>query len=300
MKKKRNKYDIVIAICAAVLVTVSTILICERISGIKADSAQRDARKLMEQGMRNASPVRIEPVAEAPSDQSERSEQTRPALDPEPAESTDEEQETRDGFLLLLEQNEHFVGWLTAGESIDYPVVQDDNEYYLTRNFFDEHDKNGVPFMDEHNRLLPKDDVLIIYGHNMKSGAMFGRLRDYLDADYLSDHPVVSFRTIHDDEDVYYTPIAAFHASTFRNNRNFFDARRINFDSEETYQSYLDEVTGRSAWKARVDAVPGDRLLVLMTCSYVYDYGRLLLVCRELRENESPESISALYADPVK
>ena len=176
-------------------------------------------------------------------------------------------------------------------------MVQSDNQYYLTRNFFDERDKNGVPFMDEHNSLTPKDDVLIIYGHNMKSGAMFGRLNDYLEYDYLSKYPVVNFRTIHDEDDVFYTPIAAFELSAFRNDKYYFDVKRINFDSDEAFQSYLDEVTARSAWKAEVDAEPGDRLLALMTCSYIHDYGRLLLVCRELREGESPASVKALYSE---
>ena len=285
MKKKLNKYDIVIAVCAVVLITVSTILVCESFSDIKADSAQSDAKQLMEQGMRSASAA-TEPPAEASFDPDEQTEDIEPKV--------------QEDFLPLLEQNDHFAGWLTAGKYIDFPVVQDDNKYYLTHNFFDEHDINGATFLDEHNSLTPKDDVLIIYGHNMKSGAIFGRLKRYLEFDYLSQYPIVGFRTVYDEEDVYYTPIAAIDVSVFGNDKHYFNVKRINFDTDADFQDYLDEAAERSVWQPKVDVCPEDKLLVLMTCSYIYQYGRLLVICRQLREDESPESVTALYSVPAE
>ena len=38
-----------------------------------------------------------------------------------------------------------------------------------------------------------------------------------------------------------------------------------------------------------------DKLLMLVTCSYFQEDGRFVLVCRALRENETPEQISELY-----
>ena len=294
MKKKLNKRTVVIVISALVLIAVCGILAGERISGLRAAKVQSETKQLMELGKQSAAAAAaVLPSAEP---------RTEPA-EPVPAEAesgeeepiTADEQGVENDFLPLLKENENLVGWLTAGDSIDFPVVQLDNAFYLNHNFFGEADNNGTPFLDEENSLEPRDDVLMIHGHHMKSGAMFGRLKRYLDFDYLCENPIVTFRTVRDEEDVYYTPIAAINISLNTKDKNYFSPRRFNFDSDEAFQAYLNEVTSRSAWRAKTDAVPGDDLLVLATCSYIYGYGRLLLVCRALREGETPASVTALY-----
>ncbi len=205
-------------------------------------------------------------------------------------------------FLELYEENKHTVGWLTLGEKIDYPVVQYDNEYYLTHNFFAERDSNGTLFLNMDNRLWPRDDVLLIHGHNMKSGAMFGRLTRYEQYDYLIKYPIVTFRTIYDKEDVYYVPIAGFNASMIPGNSEYFDITRFNFEndivedialaeengrSSTMYQQYLNDVQARSLWKSPMDVNVQDELLILVTCSYRNEDGRFMLVCRKLRADET-------------
>ena len=290
MQKKLNKRTIVIVVCLLVIAVVCAVLLGERISSMQARKVQSEAKQLMEQGKKNTASAAKKPAVAMAEDLQMESETGEE--EPEPA----TEPEVQSDFLPLMSENEHLVGWLTAGEYIDFPIVQYDNSYYLNHNFFGVSDSNGVPFLDENCDLFPRDAVLIIHGHNMKSGAIFGRLKRYLDFGYLSKNPVVSFRTIYDEGDVYYTPIAAFNISSYGKDDHYFDVKHVNFDSNEDFQSYLDEITERSAWEAKTDAVPGDRLLILVTCSSIYKNGRLLLVCRELREGESPESISHLYS----
>ena len=80
--------------------------------------------------------------------------------------------ERHSDFDALYEENPDIAGWLTAGEDISYPVVQRDNIYYLDHNYFGERDANGTLFLNEQNALNPRNHVLLIHGHNMKSGAM--------------------------------------------------------------------------------------------------------------------------------
>lgn len=148
----------------------------------------------------------------------------------------------QEAFQELYNQNKHIIGWLTAGERIDYPVVwyEGNNDYYLHHDFFGKNDNNGTLFLNGNNRFFPANDVWLIHGHNMASGAMFATLGKYRDYRYLCEHPLVEFRTIYDAEMVYYVPIAAFDASMIRGNRGYFNVTQIAFpDDQEATASPL-------------------------------------------------------------
>ena len=82
----------------------------------------------------------------------------------------------QESFAELLRYNPDTVGYLSIGETVDLPVVQreNDNEYYLTHAYSGEEAREGALFLDGANRL--SDENLIVYGHNMRNGTMFGEL----------------------------------------------------------------------------------------------------------------------------
>lgn len=234
----------------------------------------------------------------------------------EPGE-TDGEPEIQEDFRELYEVNGDIIGWLTAGDSVDYPVVQGDNDYYLTHSFEGKSDANGTIFLNSCNTLDPRDDVLLIHGHRMNSGVMFGKLDRFLDFDYVRRFPLVMFRTIHDPEEVFYTPVAAFDAAMLPDSSCFFDAGQIIFPDDgdtdepedaddvndgvrrsEAFADYIRDISERSRWTPLTDVKVGDRLLALITCSYsgTNEDERLLVICRQLREDETPEMITELYS----
>ena len=207
-------------------------------------------------------------------------------------------------FAALYEQNPDVVGWLKGGENIDAPVVQRDNEYYMDHNFFGAEDRNGTLFINADNELDPRDDVLLIHGHNMKNGDMFGKLLSFREESYMREHPLVSFQLATGEGEPWYVAIAAFDASMLPDERSYFDITQILFDSDPvpagqenaprrsaSFQAYLDSLQKRSYWPSPVDVSVEDRLLMLITCSYEQEDGRFVLVCRQLREGETPESI---------
>lgn len=213
-----------------------------------------------------------------------------------------EEPVIHEDFIELYEKNPHLIGWLSAGEKIDYPVVQYDNEYYLHHDYFGNADDNGTLFVNAANHINPRDSILLIHGHNMKSGAMFGDLDCFRDYDYLCEYPIVTFRTIWDEEDVCYVPIAAFDASMNPDANGYFNIGRIRFDFDiaadedmparsSELEAYIEAMRELSFWKAPVEADSTDQYIMLVTCSYSHDDGRMMLVCRKLREDENQESV---------
>ena len=58
------------------------------------------------------------------------------------------------------------------------------NEYYLNHNFNQEEDKNGCIFMDYQCDAVNGCDNIILYGHHMQSGKMFGTLNKYSNESY--------------------------------------------------------------------------------------------------------------------
>ena len=144
----------------------------------------------------------------------------------------------------IYRKNIDVVGWLKAGEKIDYPVCQFDHDYYLHHDMKGKSDINGTLFVNEWNSLWPRDDVLVILGHNMRSGAMFGTLKGYNEYEYVCEHPLISFQTIYDKDEVWYTPVAGFNASMNEDNRSYFDLLGICYPEEEEES---EEEPGREA-----------------------------------------------------
>ncbi len=113
----------------------------------------------------------------------------------EPAETTKYEYKPKN-LTVLFEKNNECVAWLTVPESvINYPVMHtvDNPEKYLNKNFEGEKSNSGVPFIDYRCNL--QNGNIIIYGHNMKNGTMFGSLKKYKDKQYKKEHQIIYLQT---------------------------------------------------------------------------------------------------------
>lgn len=198
----------------------------------------------------------------------------------------------QESFAELLAHNPETVGFLQIDSELSLPVVQreNDNEYYLTHTFDGAEAIEGALFMDGMNRLVPEDDCLIVYGHNMKNDTMFGRLSAYGDVDYLKQHSIVRFDTLYENR--LYVPFAAFAASTAPGDRRYFDVRQFVFDAGE-FEKFVLKLQSRSVFRAPIDVREGDRLLLLVTCDYRNREGRFILALRQLRPDESEANVWA-------
>lgn len=189
-----------------------------------------------------------------------------------------------DQYKSLYNSNKTLIGWLNIADTIiDYPVMQtEDNEFYLTHNSNLEEDRNGALFLDSHCDIKNPGTNFIIYGHNMKSGKMFGSLDRYADYAYYEKHKEIRFDTLY--EEGTYEVMYVFRSHVYKQDEvafkyyQFFDA-----NSEEEFQSYMKEMDALSLYDTGVEAAYGDHLLTLSTCDYEEQDGRFVVVAKRVK-----------------
>jgi sortase B len=186
-------------------------------------------------------------------------------------------------YETLYNKNKKLIGWLKIDDTnIDYPVMQtSNNEYYLDHNYNQEYDKNGSLFLDAECDIVNRNTNLIIYGHHMSSGKMFGNLNKYSSEQYYKDHSTIQFDTIY--EKGTYQVMYVFRSKIYNEDEitfkyyQFFDA-----SSEQEFNSYMQEMAALALYDTGVTASYGDQLLTLSTCDYSEEDGRFVVVAKRI------------------
>lgn len=190
-----------------------------------------------------------------------------------------------DGYLA----NEDMVGWLVIpGTNINYPVMwtPEDENYYLYRDFDKRDNKNGSLILDTDSCLNPLTTNLIIHGHNMKSGEMFGNLTDYEKKDYYLEHPQIILYTKECQRN--YEIIAVFRSQVYKKSDNVFKYYKFfQADTENEFHDFYENIKELSLYDTGVNATFGDRFITLSTCVYHVTNGRFVVVAKELPPGDS-------------
>lgn len=195
--------------------------------------------------------------------------------------------EVLDEYKSLVNKNKKLIGWIKIDDTnIDYPVMQtSDNEYYLDHNLNQEYDKNGSIFMDKDCDVLKPSTNLILYGHHMQSGKMFGELDRYSDVKYYETHKYIDFDTIY--EKGIYEVMYVFRSRVYSEEEVVFKYYQfIDAVSELEFDSNMNEMAAASLYETGVTANYGDRLLTLSTCDYQEKNGRFVVVAKKVAEKE--------------
>lgn len=191
-------------------------------------------------------------------------------------------------FYELQRQNPDIVGWLKIDGVLEEPVLQRDNEYYLTHNVRHEKSVTGALFLEESCNLDAVPTQIVIHGHNMKEGAMFGSLKKYKvkDASFYRSHPFIEFNTIYENSRYVIFAVAEvdIRSGNVAHLPFWYQSR---FSSVSAFESYVQKARALSQYRCNVDVVPGDRLLTLATCNGSEENKRLVVMARRIRENES-------------
>ena len=196
-----------------------------------------------------------------------------------------EEKEILDEYKTLFNKNKKLIGWIKIEDTvIDYPVMQTvNNDYYLDHNFNQEKDKNGCIFMDYQCDVIEGSDNVILYGHHMQSGKMFGSLHKYSSEEYYQEHPKIQFDTIY--EKGTYEIMYVFRSKVYsEENVTFKYYQFINANSEKEFNSYMNDMKALSLYDTQVTANYGDKLLTLSTCDYQEKEGRFVVVAKRVNE----------------
>jgi sortase B len=165
----------------------------------------------------------------------------------------------------LRAQNSEIVGWIDvdAIESLSYPVVRhDDDAYYLNHSYLGAANSSGAIFMETANSGDFADAYTIIYGHNMKSGKMFGSLKKFVDPNFYAQNG---------GGVTLYTPAGTYRYQIFSVEYvGDTDARvySVGYGHDAAYQSFLEDMKARSLYDTGVDISADSEVLTLSTCSY--------------------------------
>lgn len=187
-------------------------------------------------------------------------------------------------YKMLYSLNQKLIGWVKIDDTyIDYPVLQtSNNEYYIDHNFDQEQDRNGSIFLDAACTILPRSTNLILYGHHMRSGRMFGQLNKYSSESFYEEHKLIQFDTIY--ERGTYEVMFVFRSKVYEESEIVFKYYQfINAASETEFNSYMREMAEMSLYDTGVTAEYGDELLTLSTCDYYTDYGRFVVVAKKVK-----------------
>ena len=186
-------------------------------------------------------------------------------------------------YETLYNKNKKLIGWLKIDDTnIDYPVMQTtDNTYYLDHNYNQEYDKNGSIFLDYNCSVYPRSTNMIVYGHHMKSGNMFGNLQKYAKESYGKKHSIITFDTIY--EKAQYQVMYVFRSQVYNEDDIVFKYYQfIEANSETEFNSYMQEMSALSLYDTGVTAEFGDSLLTLSTCDSSQTDGRFVVVAKRI------------------
>ncbi|WP_432627004.1 class B sortase [Brotaphodocola sp.] len=197
--------------------------------------------------------------------------------------------ESRD-YARLAEKNSDFEGWIwIPGTAVDLPVMNDpqDPQKYLRKDFWGKTSLGGSLFLAEGCTM--DSDCLLIYGHNMRNGAMFGSLGRYRKREYWQQHRWIEIYMPKEQREyevfaVFQTTVPELASATETDAadlKNGFPYYRYagNFDQGE-FQAFVGEICRRACYDTGIVPEFGEQILLLSTCSYHAKDGRLVVAAK--------------------
>ena len=164
---------------------------------------------------------------------------------------------------LQKEVNPDVVGWIEFDNKeigISYPIMkgEDDNEYLKTTYAGDSNSAGSI-FMEAANTADFQDFHTIIYGHNMKNGTMFGKLKKYREEDFYEEN---QYFTVYTADEVYRYRIFAYYDVPA--DGRVYD---IYFESGNERQELIYYMIQESYLDSDILPAITDKIMTLSTCT---------------------------------
>lgn len=191
-------------------------------------------------------------------------------------------------YANLLEQNEDMIAWIQIDDTkIDLPIVQtpEDEDKYLLLDFEGNYNVNGTLLMDTDSDASKPSTNIIVHGHNMKSGEMFGDLDLYADETYAKEHEIIT--VFYQGVKKEYQVMSTFYSQVYKKTDTvfkfykFFEATNL-----EEFNDYYENCKQLALFDTGVEAEFGDEFLTLSTCAYQVENGRFVVVAKMINEEE--------------
>ncbi|MCL2518961.1 MAG: class B sortase [Oscillospiraceae bacterium] len=163
------------------------------------------------------------------------------------------------------------------GTEIDYPVMQSkDNDYYLNHAWDGSRLPAGAIFADYRNeRAIMKNFNTILYGHNVKSGAMFNNVTKYLDEEFFYKNKYIELSTT---TGIYTYEIFSIHKASFDD-----DYIKTGFATYDEFVEFCYKLQNLSLYNKNMDFSWNDHILTLSTCTNVLQSERYALHAKHVK-----------------
>lgn len=186
----------------------------------------------------------------------------------------------------IYELNSDLVGYINfpySGLNLRYPVMQtpEDDDFYLTHDFYGKESIVGCPYVPASCNVFKPSDNIVIYGHNLKTGAMFSKLTYYREKSYWENHQTFYFDTLYERHTYQIFAVFKTAAKQFTDDGQHwgFPYHRLNeFATAEEFDKFIADVKGAAfteggykGWTFYDTGITpqyGDKLVCLSTCEY--------------------------------
>lgn len=191
--------------------------------------------------------------------------------------------------------NKDAVAWLSVDSTAMNNVVMQtpaDEEFYLKKNEKGHYSAAGCLIMDT-DSIVGKGSKaagystkpstnLIIHGHHMKNGTMFGDLDKYKDQTYGKSHKIIKLTTLEESRE--YQVISVFYSQVYDVNMDVFKYYQFfQADTQAEFDTWYNSIKGLSIYDTGVTATFGDEFITLSTCAYQTDDGRFVVVGKRVK-----------------
>lgn len=195
-------------------------------------------------------------------------------------------------FSQLMAMNPDVCGWIVMDHTgIDYPIVQgEDNFEYLDKDALGNPEISGSIFLDWQNNRKFTDPYMVLMGHHMQAGKMFGDLDKYSDEAFFQKNTTGKIYLpdrMLDLETAAFLTVDAYDKYIYRTQWN---------DASEK-QELLKRIYEQAQYTRGEELTTEDQILALSTCSTSGTNARHVLICRIVHSSASEEGSGKVYVE---
>lgn len=136
----------------------------------------------------------------------------------------------------------------------------------MTRNFNKQNNIAGWIFADYRDKVDGNDINLVIYGHNMKDGSMFGTVKKALNKEWYNNEANWNF-TFETDKEIYtYRVFSVYQIAV----ETYYT--KTGFENNSSHLEWLNTIKSRSVKNFGVTLDENSKVITLSTCASNSNY----------------------------
>lgn len=204
----------------------------------------------------------------------------------------DEEEGLSYNFSQLMAMNPDVCGWIVMDHTgIDYPIVQGEVILIsLIRMHLEIRRYLECIFLDWQNNRKFTDPYMVLMGHHMQAGKMFGDLDKYSDETFFQKNTTGK---IYLPDRVLYLETAAFLTVDAYDKYIY----RTQWDNVSERQELLKRIYEQAQYTTGEELTTEDQMVALSTCSTSGTNARHVLICRIVHSSASEEGSGKVYVE---